>query len=130
MHRLIPRPFTLKTQAKLLEFKQEPTETLGQAWEILRLVLQKILVGGIDLVIQLQHFYGGLDHYNKGQFDVVFGESIWTKATHEIVVLLEKTSNNDHTKGRIREPKVVTERMIVTKQESVFDEDNSKKSEE
>lgn len=46
---------------------------------------------------QLQHIYGGLDQYNRCQFDIIARRSIWTKITHEIIVLLEKVSGNDRT---------------------------------
>ncbi|KAA3477903.1 hypothetical protein EPI10_011757 [Gossypium australe] len=61
------------------------------------MILQKVLGGGVDLAVQLQHFYRGLNYNSQHQFDIIAGGSVWTKSTHKIIVLFTKVSSNAHT---------------------------------
>ncbi|KAA3480500.1 RNA-directed DNA polymerase-like protein [Gossypium australe] len=74
-------PTFLSTYEELLKFKQSLAETLRKARDRFKMILWKMLGGGVDLAIQLQHFYGGL------------GGSVLTKPTREIIVLVEKENN-------------------------------------
>lgn len=65
LQRIIPMAVMLKTYEELLQFKQNSTEIIGQAWHRFKISLHKAFVGGIDTIIRLQHFYVELDQESK-----------------------------------------------------------------
>ena len=95
LSRFFPLAKTAKLRIEITNFYQQDGETLYDAWERYKELLQKCPHHGIPLWMQVQTFYNGLIPSTRTLIDAASGGAFMSKTQEEADNLLEEMAMNN-----------------------------------
>ena len=89
MSRFFPPTLTVERIGEIIVFKQRKDESLYTAWEILKRLLKRCPMHGIDLRTHMDIFYHAMNYASKGIIDASYYGAFKTTSAEEVRELIE-----------------------------------------
>ena len=91
LKKYFPPTRNVKLRNEILLFRQEPDESVSDAWERFKELLRKCPHHGIPHCIQLETFYNALSSTDKGMLDATAGGAFTNRTYNDAYDILEKS---------------------------------------
>ncbi|GKA47194.1 reverse transcriptase domain-containing protein, partial [Tanacetum coccineum] len=94
LSKYFPPSMVTKLRNEIIKFRQEPNESLFEAWERYKLSIDRCPNHNMLLVTQIDTFYNGLTLRHRDTINVAAGETFMQKTPKECYKLIENMTNH------------------------------------
>ncbi|XP_050253233.1 uncharacterized protein LOC126699443 [Quercus robur] len=94
--KFFPPAKTAQLRSEIGQFKQNDFESLYEAWERYKDLIQRCPQHGLPDWLQIQMFYNGLNGQTRTIVDAAFGGTLMSKTTEGATSLLEEMASNNY----------------------------------
>ena len=96
MGRFFPLALTLERRGEIIIFKQGEDESLYNAWERYKKLLQRCPMHRIDQITQMDIFYHAMNYTSKGIIDATYYRALKRKSVEEVNQLIEDLAKSNY----------------------------------